>query len=92
LSGLDLVAEECVVDRPPRRAARPVGLLWVEHSASDAPGTLSQAIAEERPLARALDYGLIAPRLPALYDFAAESLGEPWLPELLNDGYDRQFG
>lgn len=47
---------------------------------------LDQAIAGERPLARALDYGLIAPRLPELYEFAAESVGEPRLPKLLDNG------
>lgn len=50
------------------------------------PEPLGQAIAEERPLARAIDYGLIAPRLPELYEFEAESLDQPRLPELLNDG------
>lgn len=33
-----------------------------------------------------LDYGLIAPRLPALYEFAAEALEEPRLTSLLDDG------
>jgi len=33
-----------------------------------------------------VDYGLIAPRLPELYEFAAGSLEQPRLPDLLNDG------
>jgi hypothetical protein len=47
---------------------------------------LADAIAAERPLARAFDYGVIAPRLPELYGFAAESLCEPRLTGLLDDG------
>ncbi len=47
---------------------------------------LAEAIAREQPLARALDYGVIAPRLPDLYAFAAASLGEPRVPDLLDDG------
>jgi hypothetical protein len=47
---------------------------------------LGQAIAAEQPLARALDYGVIAPRLPELYAFSAACLGEPRLTGLLADG------
>jgi hypothetical protein len=47
---------------------------------------LGQAIAAEQRLARALDYGVIAPRLPELYEFSAECLGEPRLTGLLDDG------
>lgn len=48
--------------------------------------SLEQAIANEQVLARAMDYGLIAPRLPELYEFAAGCLEQPRLPDLLNDG------
>lgn len=47
---------------------------------------LGQAIAAEQPLARALDYGVIAPRLPELYAFSAACLGEPRLIGMLDDG------
>ena len=47
---------------------------------------LEQLIAAERPLARALDWGIIASRLPELYDFAAISLEQPRVAELLDDG------
>ncbi len=47
---------------------------------------LGRAIAAERPAARALDYGVIAPRLPELYAFAAAVLEEPRLTALLDDG------
>ncbi|MGY1808852.1 hypothetical protein ACI8AF_15900 [Blastococcus sp. SYSU D00669] len=47
---------------------------------------LTEAIAREQPLARALDYGAIAPRLPDLYEFSAAALGEPGLTDLLDDG------
>jgi hypothetical protein len=50
------------------------------------PRLLDQAIAGEWPLARAVDYGLIAPRLPELYEFAAKSADQPRLPGLLNSG------
>lgn len=43
-------------------------------------------VAAERPLARALDYGLIAPRLTELYNFAAAALGEPRLTAMVNNG------
>jgi hypothetical protein len=45
-----------------------------------------RAIAREQPLARALDYGVIAPRLTDLYEFAARSLDEPWLTRLVDEG------
>jgi hypothetical protein len=50
------------------------------------PVPLSEAIAREQPLARTLDYGVIAPRLPELYEFSATCLGEPRLTGLLDDG------
>jgi hypothetical protein len=47
---------------------------------------LTEAIAQEQPLARAMDYGVIAPRLPDLYAFSAAALAEPRLTGLLDDG------
>ncbi|MFJ4987694.1 hypothetical protein ACIP9H_28315 [Streptomyces sp. NPDC088732] len=43
-------------------------------------------VLDEHALARMLDYGLIVPRLPALYAFSAESLEQPRLTALLDDG------
>jgi hypothetical protein len=40
----------------------------------------------EGTLPRALDIGIILPRLTELYDFAAKSLGEPRLTTLVSDG------
>ncbi|MGW0251365.1 hypothetical protein ACWDYH_32530 [Nocardia goodfellowii] len=48
--------------------------------------TVEQILAEEGRAARIIDYGLILPRLPELYAFAADSLDEPRLPALLDDG------
>ncbi|WP_338673786.1 hypothetical protein V1460_12325 [Streptomyces sp. SCSIO 30461] len=47
---------------------------------------VEETVLDEHPLARMLDYGLIAPRLPALYAFSAMSLGQPRLMSLLDDG------
>jgi hypothetical protein len=47
---------------------------------------LEDLIAAERPLARALDYGIIASRIPELYHFAADSLGLPGIAALVEDG------
>ncbi|MFJ9648310.1 hypothetical protein [Streptomyces sp. NPDC101206] len=47
---------------------------------------IENTILDEHALARMLDYGLIAPRLPAVYDFSAASLEQPRLRELLDDG------
>ncbi|MFD0004955.1 hypothetical protein ACFVJ4_21355 [Streptomyces sp. NPDC127178] len=49
-------------------------------------GSLEEVVLAEHALARMLDYGLIAPRLPALYEFAAEAIEEPRLTSLLDDG------
>jgi hypothetical protein len=43
-------------------------------------------IADEQRLARMLDYAVIVPRLQRLYEWSAEDLGEPRLPELVRDG------
>ena len=47
---------------------------------------LDDVIAAERPLARALDYGVIGSRLTELYEFAAGCLDEPRLATLVRDG------
>jgi hypothetical protein len=47
---------------------------------------LEDLIAAERPLARALDWGIIASRLPELYDFAATALEQPRMAELIDNG------
>ena len=43
-------------------------------------------VADEQKLGRLLDYAVIVPRLPALYEWSAEELGEPDLLDLVNDG------
>jgi hypothetical protein len=50
---------------------------------------LDDMIAAERPLARALDYGVIGSRLTELYEFAAGCLGEPRVATLVKDGTPR---
>jgi hypothetical protein len=47
---------------------------------------LEDLIRAEGRIPRALDYGLIAPRLTELYAFAADCLGEPRLTSLVRDG------
>ncbi|MEU0395810.1 hypothetical protein ABZ208_24105 [Streptomyces sp. NPDC006208] len=47
---------------------------------------IEETILDEHGLARMLDYGVIAPRLPALYEFSAASLDQPRLTDLLDDG------
>jgi hypothetical protein len=47
---------------------------------------LEELIAAEGSLARAIDHGVIAPRLAELYDFAAVCLGEPRVTTLVSDG------
>jgi hypothetical protein len=47
---------------------------------------LDDALAAEHRLFRAVDYGVIGTRIQALYDFAATSLAEPRVSELLRDG------
>ncbi|HET8821706.1 MAG TPA: hypothetical protein VFM57_09175 [Thermoleophilaceae bacterium] len=43
-------------------------------------------IADEQHLGRVLDYAVIVPRLPCLYEWSAEELAEPRLLELVRDG------
>jgi hypothetical protein len=47
---------------------------------------LEQLIAAERPLARALDHGIIRSRVPELYHFTADSLDLPGIADLVDDG------
>lgn len=47
---------------------------------------LDELLDHEQPLARVIDYGVISPRLTALYQYAAASLGEPRLVDLLRHG------
>jgi hypothetical protein len=47
---------------------------------------LEEMLAAEHRLFRAVDYGVIGTRIEALYDFAAQSLGEPRVAGLLRDG------
>ena len=44
-------------------------------------------IADEQRLGRMLDYAVIVPRLPRLYEWSAVELAEPRLRELVQDGY-----
>ena len=47
---------------------------------------MERYIAGEQRLGRALDYGLIVPRLEGLYEWSAEELDEPRLLDLVRDG------
>ncbi|SDH79525.1 hypothetical protein SAMN05192558_10587 [Actinokineospora alba] len=49
-------------------------------------GSLARLLAEEGSLPRLLDFGVILPRLEQLYGFAAKSLDEPRITELITDG------
>jgi hypothetical protein len=44
-------------------------------------------IADEQRLGRMLDYAVIVPRLQRLYEWSAQDLDEPRLPELVRDGH-----
>jgi hypothetical protein len=48
--------------------------------------TLESLIAAEGPLARTIDYGIIASRVTELYEFAAACLGEPRIRTLEDEG------
>jgi hypothetical protein len=48
--------------------------------------TIGDVLARENYLGRLIDYGVILPRMQALFAFAAEDLGEPRLLELVQDG------
>jgi hypothetical protein len=47
---------------------------------------LDAYLADENSLGRMLDYGVIAPRMPRLYEWSAQELGHPGLRELFRDG------
>lgn len=49
-------------------------------------GELETYLADEHGLGRAVDYGVIAPRIQALYAWSAEVLGQPALLDLARDG------
>ena len=49
-------------------------------------GDVEVYIADEQRLGRLLDYAVIVPRLPRLYAWSAEELGEPRVLELVRDG------
>lgn len=51
--------------------------------------TIRDILALEGRAARTIDYGVILPKLPELYRFAAEQLDEPRLPALAHDGVFR---
>ncbi|MFJ1454733.1 hypothetical protein [Nocardia sp. N2S4-5] len=51
--------------------------------------TIRDILALEGRAARTIDYGLILPKLPQLYRFAADTLDEPRLPALAHDGIFR---
>jgi hypothetical protein len=44
-------------------------------------------LADEQRLGRMLDYAVIVPRLQRLYEWSAQDLDEPRLPELVRDGH-----
>ena len=49
-------------------------------------GEVETYLVDENGLGRMLDYGVIAPRLQALYDWSAQELAVPGLRELVRDG------
>ena len=49
-------------------------------------GEVESYLADENGLGRMLDYGVIAPRLDALYGWSARELGVPELCDLVRDG------
>lgn len=48
--------------------------------------SISRMLEAENHVARLIDYGVILPRIQALYDFAAADLEEPGLLDLIKDG------
>jgi hypothetical protein len=49
--------------------------------------SISEILDAENYLGRLIDYGVILPRMPALYAFAAADLDEPRLHSLIQDGF-----
>ncbi|WP_051178997.1 hypothetical protein [Nocardia concava] len=54
--------------------------------------SLEEIIAAEGKVARIIDFGLILPKLPELYQFSAHTLEEPRLHQLVSDGLFRYAG
>ena len=52
-------------------------------------GELETYLADEHDLGRLIDYGVIAPRAQALYEWSAAELGYPRLAELAQAGAPR---
>jgi hypothetical protein len=52
-----------------------------------ASASIDTVLADENYLARIMDYGIIAPRIPQLYRHAADDLSEPRITELCTDEY-----
>ncbi|WP_250028854.1 hypothetical protein [Paractinoplanes maris] len=48
---------------------------------------IDKVLADENYLSRIIDYGVIAPRIPQLYEHAADDLGEPGLAGLYRDEF-----
>jgi hypothetical protein len=48
--------------------------------------TIDEILAAENAIGRLIDYGVLLPRAQALYEFAAEDLGEPALLEFIAHG------
>ncbi|WP_067521254.1 hypothetical protein [Alloactinosynnema sp. L-07] len=48
--------------------------------------SLARLVADEGRLPRLLDYGVITPRLSALYEFAGVALDEPRIADMISDG------
>lgn len=54
--------------------------------------SLEEIIAAEGKVARLIDFGLILPKLPELYQFSAQTLEEPRLRHLVSNGLFRYAG
>jgi hypothetical protein len=48
--------------------------------------TIGEILALENAIGRLIDYGVLIPRAQALYEFAAEDLGEPALLDFISHG------
>jgi hypothetical protein len=49
--------------------------------------SIDQILALENRAGRLIDYGVILPKMQALYEFTADDLGEPRLLDLVRDGF-----
>lgn len=52
-----------------------------------AQASIETVLADENYFSRIMDYGIIAPRIPQLYHYAADDLDEPRIAELCTDEY-----